>query len=94
MPTQGKPNKKKGGYGGMTHDWRETTNAYAQQPDVVNRLKATAAKIVRTGRSTPGAVQKNDGPQLWPDLKADPGEKTNVIAAHPEVVAKLRATYD
>ena len=28
------------------------------------------------------------------DLQADPGEKINVIAKHPEVVAKLRATYD
>ena len=28
------------------------------------------------------------------DLKADPGETTNVIAQHPEVVAQLRATYD
>jgi len=28
------------------------------------------------------------------DLKADPGETTNVIAAHPEVVAGLRATYE
>jgi arylsulfatase len=28
------------------------------------------------------------------DLKADPGEETNVIAAHPEVVAQLRAAYD
>ena len=28
------------------------------------------------------------------DLKADPGEQSNVIARHPEVVAKLRATYD
>ena len=28
------------------------------------------------------------------DLRADPGETTNVIAAHPEVVAKLRAAYD
>ena len=28
------------------------------------------------------------------DLKADPGEKTNVIAQHPGVVAKLRVTYD
>jgi arylsulfatase len=27
------------------------------------------------------------------DLQADPGEKNNVIAAHPEVVAKLRAAY-
>jgi arylsulfatase len=28
------------------------------------------------------------------DLKADPGEKTNVMAEHPEVVANLRAAYD
>jgi arylsulfatase len=28
------------------------------------------------------------------DLKADPGEKRNVIAAHPEVVASLRAAYN
>ena len=28
------------------------------------------------------------------DLKADPGETQNVIAAHPEVVAKLRAAYE
>lgn len=28
------------------------------------------------------------------DLKADPGETTNVIAEHPEVVSALRATYE
>jgi arylsulfatase len=28
------------------------------------------------------------------DLKADPGETTNVIAQHPEVVASLRTAYD
>jgi arylsulfatase len=28
------------------------------------------------------------------DLKADPGETTNVIADHPDVVARLRAAYD
>lgn len=28
------------------------------------------------------------------DLKSDPGEKENVIATHPQVVAKLRTAYD
>jgi arylsulfatase A-like enzyme len=28
------------------------------------------------------------------DLRADPGEAKNVIAEHPEVVARLRASYD
>ncbi len=52
----------------MQRDWRETTNVHDQHPDIVNRLKAAATKLVREGRSTPGAVQKNDGPPLWPAL--------------------------
>lgn len=28
------------------------------------------------------------------DLQTDPGEKTNIIAEHPDVVARLRAAYD
>jgi arylsulfatase A-like enzyme len=28
------------------------------------------------------------------DIKADPGEKTSVIAEHPDVVAQMRAAYD
>jgi len=28
------------------------------------------------------------------DIKADPGEKTSVLAEHPEVVAQMRAAYD
>ncbi len=52
----------------MKSDRSETTNAYAQHVDIANRLKAIATKIVRDGRSTPGAVQKNDGPPLWPEL--------------------------
>lgn len=52
----------------MQTDWRESTNVYDQHPAVIERLKAAATRIVRGGRSTPGAVQKNDGPQLWPEL--------------------------
>ena len=52
----------------MKNDWRETTSVYEQHPDVVTRLKTMATKFVLEGRSTPGAAQKNDGPQLWPEL--------------------------
>lgn len=52
----------------MRDDWRETTNVFAAHPDVVERLKAIATKIVREGRSTPGVAQRNDGPPLWPEL--------------------------
>lgn len=52
----------------MKDDWRETTNVYDKHPEVVERLKTLATKIVKDGRSTPGEAQKNDGPQLWPEL--------------------------
>lgn len=52
----------------MQRDWRETTNVHDQHRDIVERLKVTATKLVRDGRSTPGAAQKNDGPALWPEL--------------------------
>jgi hypothetical protein len=49
-------------------DRQEATNVYDQHPELVECLKATATKIVLEGRSTPGQPQKNDGPQLWPEL--------------------------
>src|SRR6478672_7730920 len=52
----------------MNQDWRETTNVHGQHPDVVERLKASATKIVLDGRSTPGIAQKNDGPPWWSEL--------------------------
>ncbi|HEY2411068.1 MAG TPA: arylsulfatase [Pirellulaceae bacterium] len=52
----------------MKDDWRETTNVYDQQPDVVGRLTTAATRIVQGGRSTPGVAQQNDGPQWWSQL--------------------------
>ncbi len=52
----------------MKGDWRETTNVVTEHPEVVERLKAIATKIVKEGRSTKGATQSNDGAQLWPEL--------------------------
>ena len=41
-------------------------------------------------------VNENRGPRGWElfDLAADPGEQTNVAAAHPDVVEQLAAAYD
>ena len=54
--------------------------------------KAADAKYAKSAiQNSRFTLVNND--ELY-DLKADPGEKTNVIAQHPEVVAKLRAAYD
>ena len=42
-------------------------------------------------RNTQFTLVKNE--ELY-DLKSDPGQNQNVIAAHPEVVASLRNNYD
>jgi arylsulfatase A len=52
----------------MKGDWRETSNVCEQHPEVVTRLKDLATRIVREGRTTPGAAQANDGDALWPEL--------------------------
>ncbi len=41
-------------------------------------------------------VSAGKGPKRWQlfDVAADPGEKTNVAAGHPDVVTKLDAEYD
>ena len=44
------------------------TNVHDRHPEIVARLQARATGIVRQGRSTPGVAQKNDGPELWPQL--------------------------
>ncbi len=50
-------------------DVGEKKNVYYKHPDVVKTLTALLAQYVKTGRSTPGAPQKNDDKQYWPQLK-------------------------
>ncbi|MGC4016201.1 MAG: hypothetical protein QM755_17015 [Luteolibacter sp.] len=45
------------------------------------------------GKSVPYKNLKITGVQLY-DLDADPGEKNNLSAAHPEVVTRLAALAD
>ena len=40
--------------------WGETKNLAAAMPEKVTELKALLEKLITDGRSTPGAVQKND----------------------------------
>ena len=37
-------------------------------------------------------IETSDGKRTLYNLAKDPGETTDVAAAHPEIVAKLRAT--
>ncbi len=47
----------------------ETTNLVTKFPDLVKDLKGLLTKYVKEGRSTPGAPQKNDGPEFWSELE-------------------------
>jgi hypothetical protein len=49
-------------------DIGETTNVYAQHPEVVEEMKALLTEIIRNGRSTPGPKQANTGPKIWKQL--------------------------
>ena len=52
----------------MKTDPADKNNVYAEHPEVVKELKDLMIKYVKEGRSTPGAPQKNDGPEVWKQL--------------------------
>lgn len=52
----------------MKTDPEESKNVYVEHPEVVKELKDLMVKYVKDGRSTPGAPQKNDGPEVWKQL--------------------------
>ena len=52
----------------LADDPAEKTNLYKQHPEIVQRLGALLIKYIRDGRSTPGAPQKNTGPETWQQL--------------------------
>lgn len=75
-------------------------NPQAQWPErtLVHHVGRWPAGKVAEGKYSKCAIQNSrfalvNNQELY-DLKADPGETTNVLDAHPDVVAKLRATYD
>lgn len=52
----------------MEADVGETTNVYAEHPQVIDELTALLTEYIFSGRSTPGAAQKNTGPERWEQI--------------------------
>jgi len=52
----------------LKDDPAEETNLFAAHPEIVQKLGAQLARIIASGRSTPGAPQKNTGPATWPEV--------------------------
>ena len=48
----------------------ETKNLISEHPEIAAELKAALKKIILDGRSTPGAIQKNDGMEGWTQIEA------------------------
>ena len=52
----------------LREDPKESRNLIERYPEKVEELKALLTQYVTEGRSTPGAPQKNDGPESWKQL--------------------------
>jgi arylsulfatase A len=70
--------------------YRETTGYGGQQCVRVDNWKA----IRRNVNPAPRASDQNPGAVELYDLAADPYEKTDLAAKHPEIVAELRAVLE
>jgi arylsulfatase A-like enzyme len=53
----------------LMEDIGETKNLIAEFPDKAAELKAALKKIILDGRSTPGAIQENDGMDGWKQIE-------------------------
>ena len=53
----------------LKSDIAEENNLQNQQPKLLEQYRKELAQIVKNGRSTEGAKQKNDEPETWPQLK-------------------------
>ncbi|MGJ8743552.1 sulfatase family protein [Polaribacter sp.] len=54
----------------LKDDIGETKNLIAEFPEKAAELKAALKKIILDGRSTPGAIQKNEGMNGWKQIEA------------------------
>lgn len=53
----------------MAIDPNESNNVYKENPKVVKELKEILIRYIKNGRSTPGKTQKNDGKEIWNQIK-------------------------
>ena len=53
----------------MAIDPNESNNVYKENPKVVKELKEILIRYIKNGRSTPGKIQKNDGKEIWNQIK-------------------------
>ncbi|WP_372774756.1 arylsulfatase [Mangrovibacterium sp.] len=53
----------------LKDDIGETNNLIAENPEKAAELKAALKKIILDGRSTPGAIQENEGMEGWKQLE-------------------------
>ncbi len=52
----------------LEKDPGEEQNLIGSHMEKVQELKFLLTDYIQNGRSTPGAIQKNDGPKTWPQL--------------------------
>ena len=52
----------------LTEDPQELNNVQDVHPEKIAKLKELLVQYIVNGRSTQGAIQQNDGPELWPEL--------------------------
>lgn len=53
----------------LDRDIGEEHNLEAEKGEILEQYRNELAKIVTDGRSTPGISQKNDAPEVWPQLR-------------------------
>ncbi len=53
----------------LNEDITEEKNLQGQQGEILEQYKEELSQIILKGRSTEGALQKNDGPETWPQLE-------------------------
>jgi hypothetical protein len=53
----------------LKEDIGETKNLIVDYPEKAAELKAALKKIILDGRSTPGAIQENDGMEGWKQIE-------------------------